>query len=33
MIRKSDKEGYVIKGKQPLDIILNWARNSGAGNN
>ena len=33
MIRKSDKEGYVTKGKQPLDIILNWARNSGAGNN
>lgn len=31
LIKKSGKEGYVMKGKQPLDIILNWAKNSGAG--
>lgn len=32
LIRKSGKDGYAVKGKQPLDVILNWARNSGAGN-
>ncbi len=32
LIRKAGKEGYLLKGKQPLDIILNWARNSGIGN-
>lgn len=33
LIRKQNKEGYAMRGKQPLDIILNWAKNSGAGNN
>lgn len=32
LIKKSGKEGYAMRGKQPLDIILNWAKNSGAGN-
>lgn len=32
LIKKSDKEGYAMRGKQPLDVILNWAKNSGAGN-
>ncbi len=31
LITKAGKEGYTMRGKQPLDIILNWARNSGAG--
>jgi hypothetical protein len=33
LIKKSGKEGYLLRGKQPLDVILNWARNSGIGNN
>lgn len=32
LIKKAGKEGYAMRGKQPLDIILNWAKNSGAGN-
>jgi predicted DsbA family dithiol-disulfide isomerase len=32
LIRKAGKEGYLLKGKQPLDVILNWAKNSGIGN-
>lgn len=32
LIRKSGKDGYAIRGKQPLDVILNWAKNSGTGN-
>jgi hypothetical protein len=32
LIKKAGKEGYLLRGKQPLDIILNWARNSGIGN-
>lgn len=33
LIKKSGKEGYLLKGKQPLDVILNWAKNSGIGTN
>jgi len=33
LIKKAGKEGYLLRGKQPLDVILNWARNSGVGNN
>jgi hypothetical protein len=33
LIRKAEKEGYMLNGKQPLDVILNWAKNSGARNN
>lgn len=32
LIRKAGKDGYAIKGKQPLDVILDWAKNSGIGN-
>lgn len=30
LISKSGKDAYALQGKQPLDIIVNWARNSGA---
>ncbi len=30
LIRKSGKDGYALQGKQPLDVIVNWAKNSGA---
>jgi hypothetical protein len=30
LIKKFEKYGYPIQGKQPLDVILNWAKNSGA---
>jgi hypothetical protein len=30
LIKKSEKYGYPMQGKQPLDVILNWAINSGA---
>jgi hypothetical protein len=33
LIRKGTKEGYMIKGKQPLNFILEWAKNSGARDN
>lgn len=33
LIKKSGKEAYLLKGKQPLDVILNWAKNSGVGTN
>lgn len=30
LIRKAGKDGYALQGKQPLDVIVNWAKNSGA---
>jgi hypothetical protein len=30
LLKKSEKYAYPLQGKQPLDIILNWAINSGA---
>jgi hypothetical protein len=32
-MRKAEKEGYMLKGKQPLNVLLDWAKNSGAKSN
>lgn len=30
LIRKEEKDAYAIQGKQPIDVIIDWAKNSGA---
>jgi hypothetical protein len=32
-IRKDDKDSYAYRGKAPVSVILEWAKNSGAKDN